>query len=324
MSTPAAAMKRAIAAAFCALPAAIREPVLRAGVVMPSAIKSKLFERTFAALAREAAGAFPPIRTNLGVRGGLDCRIPIAKHSYVFARPGNFLAERATYELAAELANDCRHFLDVGAHEGIYTFGIFARTKQRVALHWFEADRTLSQRLSANLRRNRIAARGNVVAVAEGDGETTFFRNLSDDASGSVSADFARAHIVERAPVDMIALATYLRRNRIARALVKIDVEGAGQRAWPGLAPAATRVSYLIIEMLAAEIAAHLPQTIIRSTGWHAFYIRDFELVESRAGEFEYQAPFWNWLFCSLTAPALARRWSGTKFRIVRAAAGCG
>jgi hypothetical protein len=69
--------------------------------------------------------------------------------------------------------------------------------------------------------------------------------------------------------------------------------------------------------MLAPEIEDQLPARIIRQTGWHAYYIRDFELIVSTDGEFAYVWPFWNWLFCDLDPSALRHRLSGTGFRVI-------
>jgi hypothetical protein len=68
--------------------------------------------------------------------------------------------------------------------------------------------------------------------------------------------------------------------------------------------------------MLAPEIEARLPARIIHETDLKAYYIRDFELVPSIDGAFEYVAPFWNWLFCRLSPSDLAARLSATGFRI--------
>jgi hypothetical protein len=102
--------------------------------------------------------------------------------------------------------------------------------------------------------------------------------------------------------------------------MVKVDVEGTGAQVWTGLAEYFREISYLVIEMLAPEIEQQLPARIIRQTGWHAYYIRDFELIESRNGEFSYVEPYWNWLFCGLDPSALRHRLSGTGFCIVSAA----
>jgi hypothetical protein len=70
------------------------------------------------------------------------------------------------------------------------------------------------------------------------------------------------------------------------------------------------------MEMLAPEIEAGLPARIIREGGLKAYYIRDFELIPSVDGEFEYVAPFWNWLFCRMSPSELVARLSATGFRV--------
>ena len=130
-------------------------PLLRAAAVAPVALKSGLYERVFAKLAREAH--VPPdelIETNLGVRSGLRCRIPAFKHNYLFGRPDTSLAERASLRLAQTLAADCADFVDVGANEGIYTFLAHCAVTPRPRLHWFEPDAALFARVTANLAAN--------------------------------------------------------------------------------------------------------------------------------------------------------------------------
>ena len=91
--------------------------------------------------------------------------------------------------------------------------------------------------------------------------------------------------------------------HNLTRACVKIDVEGAGVEVWQGTKNQKDRIAWLIIEIIGPETEASLPAAIIAETGWNAFYIRDYELVRSKAGEFKYADPFYNWLF---TAPMLA------------------
>jgi hypothetical protein len=101
--------------------------------------------------------------------------------------------------------------------------------------------------------------------------------------------------------------------------MVKVDVEGTGAQVWSGLAECFREISYLVIEMLEPELKDQLPARIIRQTGWHAYHIRDFELIESRSGEFNYGEGFWNWLFCGLDPAALRHRLSDTGFRVISA-----
>jgi len=100
--------------------------------------------------------------------------------------------------------------------------------------------------------------------------------------------------------------------------MVKIDVEGAGEKVWNGAVETLNATRYLVMEMLAPEIEAKLPARIIREGGLKAYYIRDFELIPSVDGEFDYVAPFWNWLFCRMSPSQLAARLSATGFRVVK------
>ena len=152
-------------------------------------------------------------------------------------------------------------------------------------------------------------------------GTAQFFKNLSDDASGSLTEYFADKHEVRGETVPTVALADYFRERGVEDAFLKIDVEGAGFEAWAGAAPAVDKVTHLLAEVLQPEIDKGLPQRLIKDDGMRAYYIRDFELMESVAGEFDYHAPHWNWLFCRLAPDALAQRLSAAGFRVVPAGA---
>lgn len=69
-------------------------------------------------------------------------------------------------------------------------------------------------------------------------------------------------------------------------------------RVWEGMRSAQDRIGVLICEILLPEVRERLVRRIIAGTGMYAYYIRDFDLIFSPKGEFDYQAPFWNWLFC--------------------------
>jgi FkbM family methyltransferase len=225
--------------------------------------------------------------------------------------------ERATIALVNELSKDCLHFLDVGAHEGIFTFSVFDAVGRDIILHWFEPEAALGSRLSENLRRNSIEAYANRAAAGDHNGCSTFFRNLTDDLSGSLGTYFRNKHSTQPETVETIRLSDYIARKRISRAMVKVDVEGTGAQVWSGLAECFREISYLVIEILEPEIKDRLPTRIIRQTGWHAYHIRDFELIESRGGEFNYVEGFWNWLFCGLDPPALRHRLACTGLRVI-------
>src|SRR5262249_43819317 len=143
------------------------------------------------------------------------------------------LSERATFALVKELAADCEEFVDVGANEGAFTF-LVHRNHPQMRLHWFEPDRQLARRLATNLATNDIVACGNEMAVAERSGTATFFKNLSDDSSGSLCSLFTQKSLTRAETIGTISLAEYFRARGIGDALVKVDVEGAGERVWDG------------------------------------------------------------------------------------------
>jgi FkbM family methyltransferase len=301
------------------VPHPIVETLLRAAALAPPAIKGQLFERVCARLGRvRLADKTGLIQTNLGLSSKLRLAIPMAKSAYVFGRPENIPTEKATFVLIRELARDCRHFVDVGANEGIYTFlASQLVTTPPLELHWFEPDRDLYARVAANLAANEIDAHGNAFAVSDHKGSAVFHKNLSDDASGSLSDLFAEIHRTCLETVETVTLRDYLVERNIRDALVKIDVEGSGYEAWIGARAVADRIKYLIIEMLSPEIEKGLPEQIMIGTGFHAYYIHDFYLAESKDGTFRYVEPFFNWLFCRLDSVELSNRLVGTKCRVL-------
>ena len=199
----------------------------------------------------------------------------------------HMLSERATFALVRELAADCEEFVDVGANEGAFTF-LVHHEHPKMRLHWFEPDRQLAQRLAANLASN------NIVALRKPDGgcgakRDSYFlqepeRRLS---SGSLSSLFTQKHLTRAETVETISLTEYFGIEGIADAMIKVDVEGAGEKVWNGAIEVSKAIRYLVMEMLAPEIEAGLPARIIHETDLKAYYIRDFELIPSVGGEFE-------------------------------------
>jgi len=277
--------------------------------------KTPLFERTFAKLVRSLGPTNDLVFSNLGLTARLRCLIPLKKTAYAFGKFEHILSERATFALVRELAADCEEFVDVGANEGAFTF-IVHHNHPETRLHWFEPDRQVARRLATNLSNNKIVACGNEMAIAERRGTATFFKNLSDDSSGSLGTLFTQKHVTSAETVETISLAEYFRERGIGDALVKVDVEGTAEKVWDGAISMSNAIRYLVTEMLAPEIEAGLPARIIRETDLKAYYICDFELIPSVDGAFEYVAPFWNWLFCRLSPSELAARLSETSFRV--------
>lgn len=302
-----------------ALPRGFVRCFLIAAALAPPSIKNPLFERICAKLVRISLS--PPdvcIRTNMGVASRLRCTIPLGKSSYVFGRPDNNLSERATLALVRELSPDCSHFIDVGANDGIFSFAVHEITHGSIKLHWFEPDREIHTRLYNNLAGNKIEALGNRAAVYDRRGLATFYKNLSDDSSGSLSDYFAKRDEICIETVETVVLQDYISEREIDNAIVKVDVEGTGYEVWLGARSAIGRIKYLVMEMIDPEIQRGLLEEIISGSGFFAYYIRDFELVHlTSISNYRYVSPFWNWLFCSLSPVELTNRLAGTNFAVL-------
>jgi FkbM family methyltransferase len=315
------AVTRLVKACVRLIPIRVRRVTLRSAALVSPAIKTKAFERLCCAIAR---ASFPNSTemwlTNLGVSTKLRCKVPITKDRFVFGRPQNSLSERATLALATELCSDCTHFVDVGANDGIFTFAVDSRASHHLRLHWFEPDNTLYVRLQANLAANSIAALGNCAAAAAARGTARFFKNPADDSSGSLANDFSSDPQRITEEVNTIPLSEYFQLHDIRDAIVKVDVEGAGDQVWRGACNVACDMRYLIMEIIGPETACALPSRVISEGNFHAYYIRDFDLIFSKDGSYRYVAPFWNWLFCRLDPKLLRERLSGSPFRVISSA----
>src|SRR5262249_29885147 len=215
------------------LPKQIVRAILEVAALAPPILKSAFFKRIFSRTASHSIRLKTElVRTNLGISSAIRCRVPLRKTDYAFGRPNLIVSERATLALVEELLSDCRHFVDVGAHEGIFTF--LAAHRHLEHIHWFEPDPELYARLSENLKCNGILTSGNRAAVSAASGTAVFLRNLSDDASGSLTQEFTSRHTTVTEEVKTVSLDDYFHGRQIANALVKIDVEGAGSAVWSG------------------------------------------------------------------------------------------
>lgn len=259
------------------------------------------------------------VDTNGGIANDLRLFWPSTKQVLLYGKPSHHISERATVALAKVLAVHSEVFADVGANEGLFTFSIAAALgpDRHASIHAFEPDPDLYARLAANLSRNNINARANRIAVGDRVGTQTFYRNLNDDSSGSLTTYFVGRHETAAIETVVTTLADYLAENQLSHACVKVDVEGAGQAVWTGTKAGRDRIDWLIYEILAPEVEAELPKWIMADTGWNAYYIRDFDLVRSVGGEFEYREPFYNWLFCAAQYEELAAVLKGSRFRLI-------
>ncbi len=291
--------------------------LIRKSAMAPVKFKTRLFETTMARLAGKGDLAGELIETNCGIADHLRLLIPQSKGDLLFGRPDNHISERATLHLAKLLAARSDVFIDVGANDGLYSFSIASALGSRADIHLFEADDLIFKRVAQNLRRNNIGAHAHNTAVGSVCGKATFYRNLSTDDCGSLNTHFAAKDNTAPIEVPVITLSEYLQTCDISHACVKVDVEGSGTEVWEGACGALERIDWLIMEIIGPEWEAKLPGRLIASSGWTAYYIRDYELQQWTHGSYCYLDGCYNWLFCPLAPVQLSALLEATPFVII-------
>jgi FkbM family methyltransferase len=287
-----------------------RHVLVKVGASALPVFKSRLWCRVFGRLIRGRKGM---VASNLGIAQGLRWEVPIDRSDLAFGRPDGNLGERGALAVTAALADPASTFFDVGANWGLYTALAARHFKNVVAI---EPEQALADALKRNIERNGISASVLQAAVSDHDGQAVFLRNLDDDAMGSLVPVYADRYRLEETSVPVRQLCHILEQHDARNAVLKIDVEGHGGAVWRGLRPALSRVSAFLLEITGPEAQEAVPKAVIQDSGWHGYYMADMELRHSVQGEFEYIAPFWNWLFIPLGPERLAERLRGTKLRV--------
>lgn len=278
----------------------------RLGAATAPALKGAFSQRVWRRLTRGDASL---VSSNLGIDRGVRWRIPVARHELAFGRPADNLGERGALAAIHAFAARERTFIDVGANWGLYTVWA-ARLFERVIA--IEPDPTLAAMLVANIAANRLHATVVQAAVSDARGQARFFKNRDDDAMGSLLPVYSDSHALEPIDVSVLTLRDVLEDAQVSRAVLKIDVEGHGGAVWRGLIAAEDRVEAFVLEITGPEAGEGVPRQIIEHGGWYAYYMADYALRPSARGEFDYVAPFWNWLFTRLDPAALAARLENT------------
>jgi FkbM family methyltransferase len=268
------------------------------------------------------AGRPVDLDTNLGVDRRLRLRIASSKPSLVFGKPQLFLGERSSLDLALTLVRKSMCFLDVGAHVGLYVFYLRSRDISSRPIYFFEPDPMLFARLQENVARNGFDhVKGFQVAMAENTGKTTFFRNKTDDSSGTLVKQGWSQHVLEPIEVDRISFGDFVTRHGLEHVCAKVDVEGAEELFLEGAKSDLDRLDYLVIEILGPAVGRGLPLRIMQEGNYQAYYINDYDLEHSPAGKYTYAAPFYNWLFCRESPAKLRKLLQRTRFRVIACAA---
>lgn len=276
----------------------------------PPALKASLFRRL---LGRIMRGQEFRVQSNLGIDSRIRWSVPVDRTGLAFGHPLSDATEASALRVVRALANTCDAFIDVGANRGLYSLWAYRSFPQTIAI---EADPRLAAEFRANLQLAALDIELIEAAVSDRRGHITFHTDQDTDLMGSVLPVYAEAHRLHQVEVPCVDLASLLDEKQLHRVVLKIDVEGYGSTVWAGLRAARRRVRGLVLEVTAPESREALPGRIIADTGWHAYYLRGRDLIESRDGGFDYVHPYWNWLFVPDSPTKLATVLQGTGLRV--------
>ena len=192
-----------------------KNAIMRGGASLLPSLRSAMTVKFLSAV---AARVGPPVDldTNLGIDQKLRLRISSSKPSLMFGKPQLFLGERSSLDLALALVRKSKCFLDVGANVGLYVFYLRSWDIGSRPIYFFEPDPMLFARLEENVAGNGFDnVKGFQVAIAEKTGKATFFRNKTDDSSGTLVKEDGSQHAFEATEVDLISFGDFVNSARI-------------------------------------------------------------------------------------------------------------
>lgn len=296
-----------------------KAPLVRLGALLPPLLKGRMGARFFAQLVnRDPSGG--ELLTNLGI--SRRYRVALRKTDSVdllFGRPEHHAGERGPLRLAGVLARDCNAFVDVGSNLGYYVFYLRG-VLPRIPIFYFEPNGEMFDRLTRNIEANRLGrVTGFKAAVGRCDGQATFYVNLTDHLSSSLTDYFTAYHDCRTEVVDVITFDRFAEDHDLRELCVKVDVENAEFDFIAGAERALSRIRYLIMEVLGPANENGFVRTMITRLGLSAYYINDLKLEHSPDGSFRYRPPEYNWLFCREGPDALGDRLRGSGIHVVGA-----
>lgn len=308
-------LKELASSALSCLP--LKAELLKKGALAPPQYRTSLSYKFFTALATRTQNLPDEFETNLGIAAPLRVRIGSRKIEWIFGAPRFWVSERSSLDLALVLFRDSDCFVDIGSNAGIFLFYLHCNDCSGKPMYYFEPDPSLFVNLEQNLARNNIKTiRGFPFAVAERSGSLTFYKNQTDNFSGTIVKEDWSMHELLPIEVRSISFGDSISENTLGNACVKVDVEGAEERFWEGAKDHFSYVKYMIIEILGPSARRGFAARIAKS-GFNLYYINDYDLEYSRNGEFRYKNPFCNFLVSRESPAALARKLSGAGFRVL-------
>jgi FkbM family methyltransferase len=298
-----------------------KEAISKWGALFPLPLRSYLSYRFFSAVARRTLNQMH-LKTNMGISQNYVCDLSSQNHHVaLFGKPEYYWGERGALMLSEYLTKYSDAFVDIGAHIGYFTFYIREKIEADKPVYFFEPDPDLFDLVYKNVNSNTMKnVHGFRTAIGSTEGTITFYKNMSDPLSGSITRDFSCTHNVEKIQVNSTTFSIFSRQFSLKNACVKVDVEGAEFDFIEGALDSLDSIAYLIMEVLGIANERQIVQYMI-SLGFFAYYINDYCLEQSMDGSFKYIDPQYNWLFCHDTPCQLRTKLAGSTFTVVSAEA---
>lgn len=289
---------------------------LKIAAILPPLLKKSAF---FRFISNAACYVDPStiVISNFGINHKLRIQTSIAHPIAAFGTPRLYKQEEATLFLSKEVLKHTDAFVDVGANIGYFCFYVDAFNPDQKPIYFFEPDDVLYRSLIANQQKNNKKFIGNKQAISNKNGSITFYRNLTDDSSGSIKNTFKDKHQLEAVTIDAITFDTFAESVPEKRFSVKVDVEGAEFEFMEGARKSISNMDFLIIELLQDAIDQKFPEMMIKDYQYHAYYINNYQLEYSKNGEYRYVAPYFNWMFSSYDPEKLRKILRNTPFTVI-------
>jgi FkbM family methyltransferase len=257
------------------------------------------------------------IKSNLGINTNYKIAVSISHPIAAFGTPKLYTQEYATLYLLKELLKHSDAFIDVGANLGYFCFYIDEYNASKKPIHFFEPDPVLFDQLQQNQQKNNKHFIAHKLAISNTNEPITFYRNLTDDSSGSIKNTFESKHQLEAVTIDSISFDEFAYSISEKNLLIKVDVEGAEFEFIEGARNKIQSIDFLIIELLQDSIDQKFPEMMIDRYKFYAYYINNFNLEFSRKGEYKYVSPYYNWLFTKYEPSELKKKLVNTPFVVL-------
>ncbi len=290
--------------------------IIKLAAQLPPELKSNVIFRVISNIATYCDQSIV-IKSNLGINTNYKIEVSISHPIAAFGTPKLYTQEYATLYLLKELLKHSDAFIDVGANLGYFCFYIDEYNASKKPIHYFEPDLKLFDQLQKNQHENGKNFIAHKLAISNTNTPITFYRNLTDDSSGSIKNTFESKHKLEAVTIDSISFDEFASSISEKNLLIKVDVEGAEFEFIDGASKRIQSIDFLIIELLQDSIDQKFPEMMIEQHKFHAYYINNFSLEYSKAGEYKYVSPYYNWLFSKYEPAALRKKLINTPFVVV-------